>query len=77
MRAVASGATETEAAAKPGIALSVVKAHLGKIYAKWRVRSRTEAAIKFTQGGGVNGQGPRTKDQGPRAKGQGPMTSDG
>ncbi len=46
---VAAGAVDKEVAAKLGISLSVVKAHLGKIYAKWRVRSRTEAAIKFSR----------------------------
>ncbi len=46
---VADGATDKEAAARLGISLSAVKQHLANIYAKWRVRSRTEAAIKFTQ----------------------------
>ncbi|MBI5772010.1 MAG: response regulator transcription factor [Verrucomicrobia bacterium] len=46
---VAAGEADKEVAARLGISLSVVKAHLGKIYAKWRVRSRTEAAIKFTR----------------------------
>lgn len=48
---VAAGATDKEAAAKLGVSVSAVKAHLANIYAKWRVRSRTEAAIKFTQAG--------------------------
>jgi DNA-binding NarL/FixJ family response regulator len=46
---VADGATDKEAAARLGVSLSAVKQHLANIYAKWRVRSRTEAAIKFTQ----------------------------
>ncbi len=46
---VASGSTDKEAAAQLGVSLSAVKQHLANIYAKWRVRSRTEAAIKFTQ----------------------------
>lgn len=46
---VAAGAADKEVAAQLGISLSVVKAHLGSIYAKWRVRSRTEAAIKFSR----------------------------
>jgi DNA-binding NarL/FixJ family response regulator len=49
---VAAGATDKEAAAKLGVSVSAIKAHLANIYAKWRVRSRTEAAIKFTQAGG-------------------------
>jgi DNA-binding NarL/FixJ family response regulator len=48
---VAAGATDKEAAAKLGVSVSAIKAHLANIYAKWRVRSRTEAAIKFTQAG--------------------------
>jgi DNA-binding NarL/FixJ family response regulator len=45
---VAGGATDKEAAAQLGVSVSAVKQHLANIYAKWRVRSRTEAAIKFT-----------------------------
>jgi len=48
---VATGASDKEAAARLGISLSAVKQHLAHVYAKWRVRSRTEAAIKFTQAG--------------------------
>jgi DNA-binding NarL/FixJ family response regulator len=48
---VAAGATDKEAAAQLGVSVSAIKAHLANIYAKWRVRSRTEAAIKFTQAG--------------------------
>ncbi|MBX3736815.1 MAG: response regulator transcription factor [Candidatus Didemnitutus sp.] len=48
---VATGASDKEAAARLGISVSAVKQHLANIYAKWRVRSRTEAAIKFTQAG--------------------------
>lgn len=46
---VAAGATDKEAAAQLGVSVSAVKQHLANIYTKWRVRSRTEAAIKFTQ----------------------------
>lgn len=46
---VATGAADKEAAAQLGISVSAVKQHLAHIYAKWRVRSRTEAAIKFAQ----------------------------
>lgn len=46
---VATGASDKEAATQLGISVSAVKQHLANIYAKWRVRSRTEAAIKFTQ----------------------------
>lgn len=48
---VAGGATDKESATRLGVSVSAVKAHLANIYAKWRVRSRTEAAIKFTQAG--------------------------
>lgn len=46
---VAAGASDKEAASRLGVSVSAVKQHLANIYAKWRVRSRTEAAIKFTQ----------------------------
>jgi len=46
---VAAGEADKEVAANLGISVPVVKAHLGKIYGKWRVRSRTEAAIRFTR----------------------------
>lgn len=48
---VAGGATDKETAAQLGVSVSAVKQHLANIYTKWRVRSRTEAAIKFTQAG--------------------------
>lgn len=48
---VATGSSDKEAAARLGVSVSAVKQHLANIYAKWRVRSRTEAAIKFTQAG--------------------------
>jgi len=44
---VAAGGSDKEIAAGLGTALSTVKNHLANIYAKWRVRSRTEAAVKF------------------------------
>jgi DNA-binding NarL/FixJ family response regulator len=46
---VAAGASDKEAASRLGVSVSAVKQHLANIYTKWRVRSRTEAAIKFTQ----------------------------
>lgn len=46
---VSAGATDKEAATRLGVSVSAVKQHLANVYAKWRVRSRTEAAIKFTQ----------------------------
>jgi DNA-binding NarL/FixJ family response regulator len=48
---VAEGLGDKEIAERLGTALSTVKNHLAAVYAKWRVRSRTEAAIKFTQAG--------------------------
>lgn len=44
---VAAGRSDKEIALELGTALSTVKNHLASIYAKWRVRSRTEAAVKF------------------------------
>ncbi|MBC7368750.1 MAG: response regulator transcription factor [Undibacterium sp.] len=44
---VAGGAANKEVAQKLGIALSTAKNSLLSIYTKWRVRSRTEAAMKF------------------------------
>lgn len=44
---VAAGRSDKEIAVELGTALSTVKNHLANIYAKWRVRSRTEAAVKF------------------------------
>lgn len=44
---VAAGRSDKEIAAEFGTALSTVKNHLANIYAKWRVRSRTEATVKF------------------------------
>lgn len=45
---VANGASDKETAEQLGVSVSAVKQHLSNIYSKWRVRSRTEAAIKFT-----------------------------
>lgn len=44
---VAAGRSDKEIASELGTALSTVKNHLANVYAKWRVRSRTEAAVKF------------------------------
>lgn len=44
---VAAGRSDKEIASELGTALSTVKNHLAAIYGKWRVRSRTEAAVKF------------------------------
>jgi DNA-binding NarL/FixJ family response regulator len=44
---VAAGRSDKEIAGELGTAVSTVKNHLANVYAKWRVRSRTEAAVKF------------------------------
>jgi DNA-binding NarL/FixJ family response regulator len=44
---VAAGQSDKEIANELGTALPTVKNHLANVYAKWRVRSRTEAAVKF------------------------------
>lgn len=44
---VAAGQSDKEIAAELGTAVSTVKNHLASVYAKWRVRSRTEAAVRF------------------------------
>ncbi len=44
---VAAGASNKEVSERLGLALSTTKNFLLAIYAKWRVRSRTEAALKF------------------------------
>ena len=44
---VAAGRSDKEIASELGCAVSTVKNHLAKVYAKWRVRSRTEAAVKY------------------------------
>lgn len=44
---VAAGRSDKEIASELGTALSTVKNHLANVYAKWRVHSRTEAAVKF------------------------------
>ncbi len=46
---VASGAGDKEIADAMGLSRSTVKNALLVIYQKWRVRSRTEAAVKFTR----------------------------
>ena len=49
---VAGGAGDKEVAEQLGVARSTVKNCLLGIYAKWRVGSRTEAAVKFVRAGG-------------------------
>jgi DNA-binding NarL/FixJ family response regulator len=52
---VATGASDKEVAAQLGLARSTVKNVLLSVYGKWRVCSRTEAAVKFVRaaaGGG-------------------------
>lgn len=46
---VSAGASDKELAAALGLSRSTVKNALLVIYQKWRVRSRTEAAVKFTR----------------------------
>lgn len=46
---VVEGRADKEVASQLGISRSAVKNHLANIYAKWRVRSRTEAAVRFVQ----------------------------
>lgn len=46
---VAEGATDKEVSEQLQISSSTVKNTLLSIYAKWRVRSRTEAAVKFVR----------------------------
>lgn len=49
---VAAGAGDKEVAEKLGVARPTVKNCLLGIYAKWRVNSRTGAAVKFVRAGG-------------------------
>ena len=46
---VAQGDADKEICDKLGVTRSTVKNHLTAIYDKWRVRSRTQAAIKFVK----------------------------
>ena len=46
---VANGDADKEICAKLGITRSTVKNHLTAIYDKWRVRSRTQAAVRFVK----------------------------
>ena len=50
---VANGDADKEICAKLGVTRSTVKNHLTAIYDKWRVRSRTQAAVRFVK---VTGQ---------------------
>ena len=43
---VAEGLGDKEIAERLGTAVSTVKNHLANVYVKWRVRSRTEAAVR-------------------------------
>jgi DNA-binding NarL/FixJ family response regulator len=46
---VADGLADKEICARLGVTRSTVKNHLTAIYDKWRVRSRTQAAVKFVR----------------------------
>ncbi len=46
---VAEGCADKEICEKLGITRSTVKNHLTAIYDKWRVRSRTQAAVRFVK----------------------------
>lgn len=46
---VAEGLADKEVCARLGVTRSTVKNHLTAIYDKWRVRSRTQAAVKFVR----------------------------
>lgn len=46
---VASGDADKEICEKLGVTRSTVKNHLTAIYDKWRVRSRTQAAVRFVK----------------------------
>lgn len=46
---VAEGLVDKEIAERLGTAVSTVKNQLASVYAKWRVRSRTAAAVKFSR----------------------------
>jgi len=50
---VAAGAGDKEVADRLGVARSTIKNCLLGIYGKWRVGSRTEAAVKFVRHGGA------------------------
>jgi DNA-binding NarL/FixJ family response regulator len=50
---VVEGLLDKEIAAKLGIAVSTVKNQLASVYLKWRVRSRTEAAVRYVRQGGA------------------------
>ncbi len=49
---MAAGAGDKDVAERLGIARPTVKNCLLGIYAKWRVSTRTEAAVKFVRAGG-------------------------
>jgi DNA-binding NarL/FixJ family response regulator len=49
MRWVAQGASDCDVAARLGVTRSQVKNCLLGVYAKWRVKSRTQAAVKFVR----------------------------
>jgi DNA-binding NarL/FixJ family response regulator len=46
---VAEGCADKEICARLGLTRSTVKNHLTAIYDKWRVRSRTQAALRFVK----------------------------
>lgn len=47
MEWVVEGLLDKEIASRLGVAVSTVKNQLANVYVKWRVRSRTEAAVRF------------------------------
>ena len=55
IEAVANGATDKEVADRLGLARSTVKNILLSVYAKWRVRTRTEAAVTFVRASQIRG----------------------
>ncbi len=46
---VADGCADKEICARLGVVRSTVKNHLTAIYGKWRVQSRTQAAVRFVR----------------------------
>lgn len=49
LQQVSDGASDKEVGAAMGLSRSTVKNALLVVYQKWRVRSRTEAAVVFTR----------------------------
>jgi DNA-binding NarL/FixJ family response regulator len=55
---VAEGATNREAGAKLFLSPKTIEAHLGRVYRKLGLRSRTELARVMTSGAAVSGEVP-------------------